>query len=45
MQVKLTSQQYKILDYGTVFLFDENADLTIPERRALIQKFQKIVLN
>lgn len=29
MQVKLTSQQYKILDYGTVFLFDENADLTM----------------
>lgn len=29
MQVKLTSRQYEILDYGTVFLFDENADLTL----------------
>lgn len=29
MQVKLTSQQHEILDYGTVFLFDENADLTL----------------
>lgn len=29
MQVKLTSQEHEILDYGTVFLFSENADLTL----------------
>lgn len=29
MQVKLTSRKYEILDYGTVILFDENADLTL----------------
>lgn len=29
IQVKLTSRKYEILDYGTVFLFDENADLTL----------------
>lgn len=29
MQVKLMSQQHEILDYGTVFLFGENADLTL----------------
>lgn len=29
MQVKLSSGQKEILDHGTVFLFDENADLTL----------------
>ena len=29
MQVKLSSGQKEILNHGTVFLFDENADLTL----------------
>ena len=29
MQVKLSSGQKEILDHGTVFLFDENADLSL----------------
>ncbi len=29
MQVKLSSGKREILDHGTVFLFDENADLTL----------------
>lgn len=29
MQVKLSSQKREIINYGTVFLFDENADLTL----------------
>lgn len=29
MQVKLSSQQYEILDHGTVFLFAGNSDLTL----------------
>ncbi|MGN0333366.1 MAG: DUF6864 domain-containing function [Lachnospiraceae bacterium] len=28
MQVRLSSQEREILDHGTVFLFDANADLT-----------------
>lgn len=29
MQVKLSSQNREIISYGTVFLFDENSDLTL----------------
>ncbi|MCI5903248.1 MAG: hypothetical protein MRZ74_12070 [Blautia sp.] len=29
MQVKLSSQNRKIISHGTVFLFDENGDLTL----------------
>lgn len=29
MQVKLSSQGREIINYGTVFLFDENADFTL----------------
>lgn len=29
MQIKLSSQKREIIDYGTVFLFEENADFTL----------------
>lgn len=29
MRIKLSSQKREIIDHGTVFLFDENADFTI----------------
>ena len=29
MQVKLSSQNREIISHGTVFLFDENSDLTL----------------